>query len=86
MKLVAPFIELTTEQAGRLVGISGQAMRRRCEKGLIDAYRTDGKKGQWRVKVRPDEVVSKEEAQALQKENSELKAKLDAVLRILESD
>ena len=82
MKIVAaPFIELTTEQAGKLVGISGQAMRRRCEEGLVDAYKTSG--GQWRVKFRPNDVMPRGEAEALRRENEQLKTKLEAVLQVL---
>jgi len=81
--IVSPFIELTTEQAGKVIGISGQAMRRRCEQGLVDAYRTDG--GQWRVKFRPNDVMASEEAETLRKENAELRAKLEAAQRVLTS-
>ena len=79
----APFIELTTAEAGKLLGISGQAMRRRCEQGLVDCYRTEG--GQWRVKLRPEEVMPREEAEALRQENADLRARLDAAVRVLSS-
>ncbi len=82
-EVVAPFIELTTEQAGKLFGTSAQVERRRCEQGLRDCFRTDG--GQWRIKIRPNDVVSREEAEALRNENATLKAKLEAAQRVLTS-
>ena len=80
-EIAAPFIELTTEQAGKFLGISGQAMRRRCQQGLIDAYRTEG--GQWRVKFRPEEVMPQEETDALRRENMELKMQIEAIRRLV---
>jgi predicted site-specific integrase-resolvase len=77
----APFIELTTSQAAKIFGISEGAMRRRCEQGLIDSYRTDG--GRWLIKLRPTEVMPKEEAEAILRENTELKARLEAAKRVL---
>ncbi len=82
-EIKAPFIELTTAEAGVLFGTSGQVERKRCEQGLREAYRTDG--GQWRVLIRPDDVISREEAEALRNENATLKAKLDAAQRVLAS-
>jgi hypothetical protein len=79
-EIIAPFIELTTTKAGKLFGISEQAARRRCEHGLWDAYKTFG--GQWRVKIHPNDMVPREEAEAIKRENAALRSKIDAIIQV----
>ena len=82
-EIVAPFIELTIPEAAKLFNMGESAVRYRCERGIFDAYRTDGDRGHWRVKLRPNEVMPKEEAENIKRENAELKSKLESLRKLL---
>lgn len=75
------YCEMTPAQYGKKVGLSASAVKKRCEQGQLRANRTEG--GHWKIIVPKEDTYPKEEVEAIIKENTELRARLEAARRAL---
>lgn|GEM_PF-2117772 len=83
-----PFTEMTTTEYAKAMGISDSTVRRRCEQGLLDAYKLndDLSGSRWVIKVPKGDTVSRAQYERLLRENSELKTVIALIRKLLERD